>query len=246
MQACAASAAQAKNLQIRQNMLGRHCAARRSLGRVDTDLRHCGAVAHRRLARFAQNAGQFLVSDSQDLVEILDFPHPKPVRHLYGELSHKEGGALSAHYGSESSPSLILGMLAIEMARRGRGHVDIDLRDGGVFQQSLTESPLQGLSATGKSMRFFYLIPDRQCRRGNEGGKPKGERESYSSGQAIQPTFMNGFSFIFAGFHWECWECWECIVAKGRLIGAKIGEYAPVSGKPCKRAALLMLDCALE
>ncbi len=25
---------------------------------------------------------------------------------------------------------------AIEMARRGRGHVDIDLRDGGVFQQS--------------------------------------------------------------------------------------------------------------
>ena len=53
-------------------------------------------------------------------VEILDFPHPKPVRHLYGELSHKEGGALIAHYGSESSPSLILGMLAIEMARRGR------------------------------------------------------------------------------------------------------------------------------
>ena len=43
-----------------------------------------------------------------DSVEILDFPHPKPVRHLYGELSYKEGGALTAHYGSESSPSLIL------------------------------------------------------------------------------------------------------------------------------------------
>ena len=40
-------------------------------------------------------------------VEILDFPHPKP-------LPHKEGGALTAHYGSESSPSLILGV-------RGRG-----------------------------------------------------------------------------------------------------------------------------
>ncbi len=35
-------------------------------------------------------------------------------------------------------------------------------------------------------MRFFYPIPDRQCRRGTEGGKPKFNRESYSSGQALQ------------------------------------------------------------
>ena len=45
--------------------------------------------------------------EPQDIVEILDFPHPKT-------LPHKEGGALTAHYGSESSPSLILGV-------RGRG-----------------------------------------------------------------------------------------------------------------------------
>ena len=33
------------------------------------------------------------MGDSQDSVEILNSPYPKPVRHLYGELSHKEGGA---------------------------------------------------------------------------------------------------------------------------------------------------------
>ena len=31
--------------------------------------------------------------------------------------------------------------------------------------ERFSESPLQGLSATGKSMRFFYPIPVRQCRR---------------------------------------------------------------------------------
>ncbi len=89
-----------------------------------------------------------------DSVEILDFPHPKPVRHLYGELSHKEGGALTAHYGSESSPSLILGMLAIVMARRGRGHVDIDLRDGGVFQQR----PVPRVDTAGQSPTILHPI----------------------------------------------------------------------------------------
>ena len=47
-----------------------------------------------------------------------------------------------AQYRSEGSPSLILGMLAIEIARRGRGHVDIDLRDGGSISTESSESPL--------------------------------------------------------------------------------------------------------
>ena len=86
-------------------------------------------------------------------VEILDFPHPKPVRHLYGELSHKEGGALTAHYGSESSPSLILGMLAIEMARRGRG----------MGLALLATYALSRYKLTGNDKIFFWLITNRMA-----------------------------------------------------------------------------------
>ena len=109
-----------------------------------------------------QNMNDLGRGDSEDSVEILDFPHPKPLCPLCppfsGDASHKEGGALTAHYGSESSPSLILGMLAIEMARRSRGHVDIDLRDGGVFQQSPANRPYQ-LSASCNSAEFDTQPP---------------------------------------------------------------------------------------
>ena len=48
-------------------------------------------------------------------------PPPNPHLPSLWQASHKEGGGLNAANSRLFSPSLILGMLAIEMARRGRG-----------------------------------------------------------------------------------------------------------------------------
>ena len=52
--------------------------------------------------RHVSHLSQFFNGVRWTLLKYSISSHPKPVRHLYGELTHEEGGALTAHYGSES------------------------------------------------------------------------------------------------------------------------------------------------
>ncbi len=54
-------------------------------------------------------------------------------------------------------------------------------------------SPRQDLSATGKSMRFFYPIPDRQCLRG----------PFLSKGQASHSPFISWIRIAYSILRWN-------------------------------------------